>query len=138
MKDHRRMQAEMQRQNSQPDSSLTCSQPDSSLTCALIVVVIVAIICRVPLLVWMVMLILEWKPSFALCIIDITYFTLLTLNSAVNFVTYILINRRFRNVLFANVCRRRSAIPEVSTDTMTTSLRETATPETGDGSDTRL
>ena len=138
MKDHRRMQAEMQRQNSQPDSSLTCSQPDSSLTCALIVVVIVAIICRVPLLVWMVMLILEWKPSFALCIIDITYFTLLTLNSAVNFVIYILINRRFRNVLFANVCRRRSAIPEVSTDTMTTSPRETATPETGDGSDTRL
>ena len=130
MKAHRRMQAEMQRQH---------IQPDSSMTFALVIVVIVVIICRAPLLVWSVVLLLEWRPISAMCIIDIAYFTLLTLNSAVNFVIYILINRRFRNVLFANVCRQRSAIPVVTAKMIVKS--ETFTPETGDtvcGSDTGL
>ena len=80
MKAHRRMQTEMQRQH---------SQPDSSMTFALVIVVIVVIICRAPLLVWSVVLLLEYRPISAMCIVDITYFTLLTLNSAVNFVIYI-------------------------------------------------
>ena len=53
-KAHRRMQAKMQYQHSQPDSSMTFS---------LVIVVIVFIICRVPLLTVVVMWLLKrWSP----------------------------------------------------------------------------
>ena len=104
MKAHRRMQAQMQRQY---------SQPDKSMTFALVIVVIVFIICRAPVLIWTVMLLLGWLSSVARCYIALMYYTLLTINSAVNFIIYILVNRRFRNVLFENICRRRSAMPAV-------------------------
>ena len=126
MKVHRRMQANMQRQH---------IQPDSSMTFALVIVVIVFIICRAPLLVWSVMSLQEWLTSRARCYMDLMYYTFIALNSSVNFVIYILINRRFRNVLFANVCGRRSAIP-VGTANMIT-MTEIVTRETADDTATR-
>ena len=127
MKAHRRMQADMQRQH---------SQPDSSMTFALIIVVIVFIICRAPLLIYCVIWLKGWWSLSTWHYVNIMYSTLLTLNSAVNFVIYILVNRRFRNVLLANVCRRRSAIPVVNADIMANNER--AKRETVDGRDTRL
>ena len=128
MKAHRRMQAEMQRQH---------SQPESSMTFALIIVVTVFIICRAPVLIWSVMWLMGLRrvSTVVLCYTSVMYSTLHALNSAVNFVIYIVINRRCRNVLFANVCRRRSSIP-VAIANMPE--REMAKRETGDGSDTRL
>ena len=129
MKVHRRMQAEMQRQH---------NQPDSSMTFALVIVVIVFIICRVPFLIWSVTFFLGWFTKAAGCYMNIMDNTLLALNSAVNFVIYIVINRRFRSVLLANVCRRRTAIPMVTTNMMGVPDTEMAKRETCDGSDTRL
>ena len=131
MKAHRRMQAEMQRQH---------SHPDSSMTFALIIVVTVFIICRAPVLIWSVMWLMGLRrvTTVVLCYTSVMYSTLHALNSAVNFVIYIVINRRFRNVLFANVCRRRSSIPVTTANMMTMPEREMAKRETGDGSDTRL
>ena len=131
MKAHRRMQADMQRQH---------NQPDSSMTFALVIVVIVFIICRAPLFILLVMSLLGRPSSVVMCYMDIIYSTLLSVNSAVNFLIYIVINRRFRNVLFANVCRRRSAIPVATANTMAMPERgrERVTRETGDGSDIRL
>ena len=127
MKAHRRMQAEMQPQH---------SQPDSSMTFALVIVVIVFIMCRAPLLIWSVMSLLG-RPSYMVkCYMRQMYPTLLAVNSAVNVVIYILINRRFRNVLLVNVCRCRSAIPVVTANTM--AKPERVTRETVKGSDTRL
>ena len=126
MKAHRRMQAVMQRQHNHPDSSMTFS---------LVIVVIVFIICRAPHLIWSVMSILEWSSSGGKCYLYLMYFMLLTINSSVNFVIYIIINKRFRNVLLATVCRRRSAIP-LTGNTM--SMSESVTRETDDSSDTRL
>ena len=126
MKTHRRLQAEMRRQQ---------SQPDNSMTFALVVVIIAVLICRAPVLIWSVMLLLEWRPLFAMCILDLMYYSLLALNSGVNFVIYIIINKRFRNVLLATVCRRHSAIPVTAN---TIAMPERATRETGDSSDTRL
>ena len=126
-KAHRRMQAEMQRQN---------NHPDSRMTFALIIVVIVFIICKVPLFIFLAMTLLGRPSSVSECYMDIMYYTLIALNSAVNFIIYIVINRRFRNVLLANVCRRRSAIPVVTANTLI--MQERAKRETVDGSDTRL
>ena len=106
---HRRMQAEMQRQH---------SQPDSSMTFALVIVVIVFIVCRAPLVIFSVTSLLDWWSSVVSCYTNLLYTTLLALNSAVNFIIYIVINRRFLSVLLANVCKRRSAIPEVTANTM--------------------
>ena len=127
MKAHRRMQAEMQRQH---------SQPDSSMTFALVIVVIVFIICRVPVLICTVMLLLELLTSVVMCYMYLIYYTLLTINSAVNFIIYILINRRFRNVLLVNVFRRRSAMPVVTANTM--AMSERLNRDAVDDSDTRL
>ena len=114
MKVHHRMQSEMQSQH---------SQPDNSMTFALVIVVTVFIICRAPLLIWKVLKLLGLMSRVGWCCVDIVYYTLLASNSAVNVIIYIIINRRFRNVLFANVCRRRSAIPEVtSSETVDTRL----------------
>ena len=127
MKAHRRMLAEMQRQH---------SQPDSSLTFALVIVVIVFIIGRAPLLISRVMSLLGWWYSVYACYMNLMYYTFLALNSAVNYIIYILINRRFRRVLLANVCRRRSPMPDVTANTMTMSDRVKL--ETFDGNDTSL
>ena len=127
MKAHRRMQADTQRQHSQPDNSVTFS---------LVIVVIVFIICRTPMLILRLMLLLGRWDVVTFPSLDIMYSTLLNLNSAVNFVIYIIINRRFRNVLFATFCRRRSEIQEVTANVMT--MRERIKRETGDASDSRL
>ena len=125
MKAHRRMQAEIQRQH---------SQPDNSMTFALVIVVIVFIICRTPILICNVMWLTEWWTDW--CYMKLMYDTLLALNSGLNFIIYIVTNRRFRNVLFANMCRRRSAIPVATANMMT--KPERVKRETGDGSVTRL
>ena len=127
MKAHRRMQADMQRQHSQTDSSMTFS---------LVIVIIVFIICRAPLVIFSVMSLLDWLSSVVNCYTLIMYYTLHALNSAVNFIIYITLNGRFRSVLLANVCRRRSAIPEITANTMT--LPERVKRDTFDGNDTSL
>ena len=124
MKAHRRMQAEMRRQH---------SQPDSSMTFALVIVVIVFIICRAPVFIYYVMWLTRWWSSVAMCYLYLICGTLLALNSSVNVIIYILINRRFRNVLFANVFRRRSAIPVTAI-----MMPERVKRETGDGGNTIL
>ena len=128
MKAHRRMRVEMQHQRGQPDSSMTFS---------LVIVVIVFIICRTPALICRLIIRLWWwRHALIYPPMDLMNSTLLNLNSAVNFVIYIIINRRFRNVLCATVCRRRSEIPEVTANVMT--MRERIKRETGDASDSRL
>ena len=98
MKAHRRMQAERQH-----------SQPDSSMTFALVIVVIVFIICQAPWLVLGAM----WPCRQTTCDVVRHYVsqiqrTLLALNSAANFIIYIVVNTRFRDVIITNVCRRQS------------------------------
>ena len=114
-KTHRRMQAEMKRQH---------SQPDSSMTFALVIVVIVFIICRAPHFILLVLSLLGRLSSVVMCYMDLIYSTLLAFNSPVNFLIYIVIDIRFQNVLFANVCRRRSAIRVVTANTMAMPERE--------------
>ena len=101
MKAHRRMQTEMQ-SRSQPD--------DSNVTFALVIVVIVFIACQVPTFVRRTLLdilLLDYTCGsvgfYMGCIADI----LVIFNSAINFIIYTLTNRRFRDVLLKNVCRRR-------------------------------
>ena len=101
MNAHRRMQLEMQ-SRSLPD--------DSNVTFALVIVVIVFIVCQVPTCVCSVLLDvfqLEYTCGSVVfylgCIADI----LVIFNSAINFIIYILTNRRFRDVLLKHVCRRR-------------------------------
>ena len=127
MKDHRRMQAEMQRQH---------SQQDNSVTFALVIVVIVFIICQTPRFIFLAISFLGPWSLRVTCSMNIMNTSLIVLNSAVNFGIYIVTNRRFREVLAENVCRRRSAIPVVTDDMMV--QPERANRETVDGSDTRL
>ena len=75
------------------------SKQDRDLTFALVIVVIVFIICRVPALALYVDSTI-WCQQLPL------YYTLIALNSTSNFVIYIIINKQFRDVLFKNICRR--------------------------------
>ena len=130
MEAHRRMQAQMQRQH---------SQPDNSMTFALVIVVVVFIICRAPFLIIVKVVSFLIGFSFVVtCYINVIYYTLIALNPVVNFLIYIFINRQFRNVLFANICKRRSAIPMVTPNVMAMPERETAIRERVDDTDTRL
>ena len=61
---------------------------------------------------------------------------LIILNSAVNFGIYIVVNKRFRDVLAEHVCTRLLATPVVPDDVMATP--ETVNRQNVDGSDTRL
>ena len=127
MKDHRRMQAEMQRQH---------SQQDNRMTFALVIVVIVFIICQTPRFVLLATSFLGRQSLRVMCSMNIMNTAFIVLNSAANFGIYIVTNRRFRDVLVENVCRRRSPIPVV-TDAMMVQP-ERVNRETVDGSDTRL
>ena len=127
MKDHRRMQVEMQSPH---------SQQDNSMTFALVIVVIVFIICQTPRFILLAMSFLGPWSFRIVCSMNTINTSLIVLNSAVNFGIYIVINRRFREVLAEYVCRRRSPIPVVTDDMMV--QPERANRETVDGSDTRI
>ena len=126
MKAHRRMQAEMQRQHNQPDNSMTFS---------LVIVVIVFIICKAPNIIWFVMRQYMTNGPF-MCCMYLMFATLLALNSAVNFIIYIVINDRFRAVLVGTVCRRRTETQPVTVNMTVKTERDKGDPV--DSSDTRL
>ena len=127
MKAHRRMQAEMQSPH---------SQQGNSMTFALVIVVIVFIICQTPRFVLHVMGFLGPWSLRVRCSVNIMNNTLIILNSAVNFGIYIVVNKRFRDVLAEHVCSRSSATPVVTDDMMATP--KTVNRQMIDGSDTRL
>ena len=126
MKAHRRMQAEMQSPHSQPDNSMTFS---------LVIVVIVFIICKTPYLIWFVMRQYMTDGPF-MCGMYLIFTTLLALNSAVNFIIYIVINERFRAVLVGKVCWRRTETQQVTVNMTVKTERDKGEPV--DSSDTRL
>ena len=106
MNAHRRMQLEMQSRS---------LQNDSNVTFALVIVVIVFIACQVPTFVAYVL----WEAlpfEERYCGGFIFYLSrivdmLVTFNSAINFVIYIIANKAFREVLLQTVCGRRTGIP---------------------------
>ena len=110
MKAHRRMQLEMQSRSQSDDINVTFS---------LVIVVIVFIACHVPTFVRCALF--EMLPVDAsmcggiLFYLEWMTYMLVTLNSAVNFLIYILTNIRFRDVLLRHVCRRREQ-SQASTD----------------------
>ncbi len=110
----RRMQAEMQVLN---------MQPDNSMTFAVVIVVIVFIICCVPKLVWLVLHYMSTPSYLAWCSMAQTTNIIIMFNSAVNFVTYIIINKQFRDVFNEHICRRNTARPVVNVDMIAMSGR---------------
>ena len=86
-------------------------QKDNSTTFVLVVVIVVAIVCQLPQL-FNFFLQLP-RPTYtnicgSLFYLEQISVTLVVLNSAVNFVIYILCNKRFRVVLIENVFNRNS------------------------------
>ena len=113
MKAHRRMQLEMQSRS---------QQNDSNVTFALVIVVIVFIACQVPT--FFAYVLAEVLPYgahdcggrlfYLVPIVDV----LVTLNSSINFVMYIIANKAFRNMLLEKVCGRHPHIPVVTAHEM--------------------
>ena len=110
----RRMQAEMH---------VLDRQPDNSMTFAVVIVVIVFIICCVPKLVWPALNYMSTPSYLAWCYMTQTTNIIIMFNSAVNFVTYIIINKQFRDVFNEHICRRNTARPVVNVDTIAMSGR---------------
>ena len=113
MKEHRRMQLEMQSRS---------QQNDSNVTFALVIVVTVFIVCQVPT--FFMYVLYDVLPFEALdCGGSLFYLgpivdMLVTLNSSINFVIYIIANKAFRDVLVGKVCGRRTQIPVVTAHEM--------------------
>ena len=113
MKAHRRMQLEMQSRS---------QQNDGGVTFALVIVVIVFIVCQVPTFVDYALG--EVLPYEAFdCGSVMFYFggivdLLITLNSSINFVIYIVANKAFRGVLVEKVFGRCTKIPVVTAHEM--------------------
>ena len=120
-------------------------QQDNNVTFVLIIVVIVFIICQVPALVNQVM----WNVAqddarecggFQFYLRHIANM-LVILNSAVNFIIYILFNKRFRHVLIQTVCAysvlvgdpRQGGKSGGSSPQMTVTTRVMASPERENG-----
>ena len=113
MNAHRRMQLEMQSRSQENDSNVTFS---------LVIVVIVFIACQVPtFVVYVLWEVLPFKErdcgGFIFYLVPITNM-LITLNSSINFVIYIIANKAFRDVLVEKVCGRRTNIPVVTAHDM--------------------
>ena len=90
-------------------------QKDNSTTFVLVVVIVVVIVCQLPQLFNFFLQIS--RPTNTNNCGSLLYFeqisvTLVLLNSAVNFVIYILCNKRFRAVLFEKVFKRNSSQQE--------------------------
>ena len=96
MKAHRRMQGE---------SQSTSNQEDSSMTFALVIVVIVFVMCQAPRLLWIAIQYLSEPFDMVWCYSFQILCTLILLSSAVNFFIYIVMNKRFRDVLTNGVAR---------------------------------
>ena len=104
MRANRRLQAEMQSQN---------SKHDNNMTFALAIVVIVFIICQAPFLILLVITYLNRSSVVVRCYMSQIHHTLLAFNSAVNFFIYIVINKQFRDVLIEHVFMRHGERQEV-------------------------
>ena len=117
MKAHRSMQLEMQSRS---------QQHYSNVTIALVIVVIVFIACQVPTFVFYVLWeVLPFEARY--CGGFLFYFApivnvLVTLNSSINFLIYIMANTTFRDVLVENVCRRRTNTTVVTVHEMTSTV----------------
>ena len=113
MKAHRRMQLEMPTRSQQNDSNVTFS---------LVIVVIVFIACQVPTFVWYALYdVLPYEASNCggiLFYMMPTVDMLVTLNSSINFVIYIIANKAFRDVLVEKVFGRRTTMPVVTAHEM--------------------
>ena len=114
MKAHRRMQGE---------SQSTSNQEDSSMTFALIIVVIVFVMCQAPRLLWIVIQYLSEPFDMVWCYSFQILCTLILLSSVVNFFIYIVMNKRFRDVLTENGCSRNADIEYATVNMMATSVR---------------
>ena len=94
------------------------SQHESSMTLVLLIIVFVSIVCQLPSLVTRILLITASKEAthcggYMFYLVPITNM-LVVLNSAVNFIIYIIFNKRFRDVLIQNVFKRHT-VEEVVT-----------------------
>ena len=88
------------------------SQNDNSMTFVLMIIVIVLIVCQLPALVTRMLWIAASEGAYRcggymFYIVPVTNM-LVVLNSAVNFVIYIMFNKRFRNVLMEKVFKRHA------------------------------
>ena len=113
MNAHRRMQLEMQSRS---------QQNDSNVTFALVIVVIVFVVCQVPTFVWYVLA--KVLPREANDCGGFLFYTgyiidmLVTFNSSINFVIYVIANKAFRDVLVEKVLGRLPQIPAVTAHEM--------------------
>ena len=103
LKAHRRTQVQMQTLH---------TQNENSMTFVLVIIVVVVIVCQLPALVTRVLLFSAPKEAYR-CVGFIFYMVpitnmLLVLNSAVNFLVYIMFNKRFRGVLMEKVFKRHA------------------------------
>ena len=103
LKAHRRMQTR---------SQTVRSHNENSMTHVLVIIVIVLIVCQLPSLFTRVLWIVTPNTAqdcgnYQFYMLPITNM-LIVLNSAVNFIIYVLFNQRFRGVLFEQVCKRRA------------------------------
>ena len=86
---------------------------DNSMTLVLVIIVIVSIVCQVPALVNRVLWVASPREE-TLCGGYQFYFSqiatmFIVLNSAVNFIIYVIFNKNFRDVLIEMVCKRRAS-----------------------------
>ena len=86
------------------------SHNESSMTVVLLVIVFVSIICQLPAFITLVVSIVTPEDVFS-CGGGLFYFMpvtnmLIVLNSAINFIIYIVCNKRFRAVMTEKVCKR--------------------------------
>ena len=86
------------------------TQNESSMTIVLLIIVLVSIVCQFPALVTLVAWIVTSKDVFS-CGGDLFYVMpvtnmLIVLNSSVNFIIYVICNKRFRGVMTEKLCKR--------------------------------
>ena len=89
------------------------TQHESSMTFVLLIIVFVSIVCQLPSLVTRILVITAPKEAshcggYMFYLVPITN-ALVVLNSAVNFIIYIIFNKRFRDVIMAKVFKRHAA-----------------------------
>ena len=128
MKAHRRMQQEM--------NSLH-SQQDSNMTFALILVVVVFVICHVQRFLLSMVPHEVFNDNLWRVLRSIST-VLIVLNSAVNFAIYTLANKRFREVLTKNICRRHTPTERRVVTARQMVRAEVGRDEPDDGNDTPL
>ena len=86
------------------------TQTKISMTIVLLIIVLVSIVCQLPALVTLVAWIVTSEDVFS-CGGDLFYVMpvtnmLIVLNSSVNFIIYVICNKRFRGVMTEKLCKR--------------------------------